>query len=124
MALMTPKDRHEIGLAMRGYCPKCHKGRLYASPFSFAMKERCEQCGLNFSKNDNADGPAFFVMAILCFVVVPAALILDLQMQPPIWVHAVLWGGLTLVLSAAGVKPLNGWLLRQQYKHRPGDFED
>ena len=115
---------HTLRFGLKGKCPKCFEGDIYPSLISFTLKDRCECCGLDFSKNDNADGPAVFVMGVLCFVVVPAALALDMTIQPPIWVHAILWSFVTLVLAILGLKPMTGYVMSLQYKHRPRDFDE
>ena len=108
------------GLSCR--CPKCDSDRLYPSLLSFKMKDRCGSCELDLTQNDSADGPAVFMIFILGFIVVPAALILDLSIQPPMWVHAVLWTSLTIFLSVVTLKPLTSYILALQHKHRPEDF--
>jgi uncharacterized protein (DUF983 family) len=52
---------------LRGCCPRCGKGKLFAG--FLALAPRCEHCGLVFSFADSADGPAFFVMFISGFIV-------------------------------------------------------
>ena len=47
---------------------------------------------------DAGDGPAVFVILIAGFIVVGAALIVEVVYQPPFWVHAVLW--VPLILSS------------------------
>lgn len=103
-------------------CPKCNGSRLYPSLLSFKMKSSCESCGLDLTQNDSADGPAVFMIFILGFVIVPAALILDLSIQPPMWVHGVLWTSLCVIVSVLTLKPLTSYILALQYKHRPEDF--
>lgn len=124
MPLLNIKDREEIIHALRGYCPRCRKAPVYRSLFSLSMNKKCPHCDLDFSKHDNADGPAFFIITLITFTIVPAALIVELQMEPPIWVHIVLWTGLTALLSVLLLKPLNCLFLRQQYKHRPASLEE
>ncbi len=119
---MSKTNWKNVGLSLIGKCPKCREGDIYPSLRAFKLKDKCDVCGLALSQNDNADGPAVFVMAILCFMIVPSALALDLTIQPPIWVHAVLWGSLTILLSILGLKPMTGLIMHLQFKHRPGDF--
>ncbi|HEX2510362.1 MAG TPA: DUF983 domain-containing protein, partial [Microvirga sp.] len=38
--------------------------------------------------------------------------------EPPIWLHLVLWFGLTGLLSLAMVRPLKGLMVALQYHHR------
>jgi uncharacterized protein (DUF983 family) len=103
-------------------CPKCSDAQLYPSLLSFKMKDTCESCRLDLTQNDSADGPAVFLVFVLGLVIVPAALILDLSIQPPMWVHGVLWAPLTVLLSVVTLKPVTSYILALQYKHRPEDF--
>ena len=57
-------------------------------------------CGLDYSRSPMpATGPAIFVILISGFIVVGAALIVEVVYQPPFWLHALLWGPLILVVT-------------------------
>jgi uncharacterized protein (DUF983 family) len=86
-------------------CPRCGEGHLY------------------LKKNDSADGPAVFLIFILGALLVPMALILDAVVEPPLWVHAVLWGSVALGLTVGSLKPLKSLVIGIQYRHRPADWE-
>jgi uncharacterized protein (DUF983 family) len=101
---------------MRGRCPRCGEGRLFKSFIEVAP--RCEACGLDFSFADSGDGPAVFIMMIVGFIVVGLALFVEFTFSPPYWVHAVLWIPLVIGLSLGLLRPLKGFLIAQQYKHR------
>lgn len=79
---------------------------------------RCPSCGLDYAFVDSADGPAVFVIMIVGFVVVGLALFVEFTFGPPYWVHAVLWVPLVVALSFGLLRPLKGWLIAQQYRHR------
>lgn len=104
-------------------CPRCHQGHLYKQGFTIALRERCDVCGLDFSKNDSADGPAVFLIFVLGFLLVPLALVFENLVAPPLWVHAVLWSVVALGLTLGALKPLKSYVIALQYKHRPGDWE-
>jgi uncharacterized protein (DUF983 family) len=101
---------------MRGRCPRCGEGRLFRGFLEVAP--RCEACGLDFSFADSGDGPAVFIMMIVGFIVVGLALFVEFTFSPPYWVHAVLWIPLVIGLSLGLLRPLKGFLIAQQYKHR------
>ena len=79
---------------------------------------RCGACGLDFGFADSADGPAVFVILAVGFVVAGAALLVEVAYSPPIWVHAVVWGPLVLILCLGMLRPLKGILVALQYHHR------
>jgi uncharacterized protein (DUF983 family) len=82
------------------------------------IRPKCEVCGLDLAFADSGDGPAFFVMSIVGFVVVGLALWVEFTYAPPIWLHIVMWFALTLVLSLGLVRPLKGILVALQYHHK------
>ena len=119
---MVP-DTDMIRLGWQGKCPRCHEGSLYKPGFTLDLRERCDNCGLDFSKNDSADGPAVFLIFILGFALVPLALILDAALGPPLWVHAILWSIIGIGATVGSLRPLKAYIIALQYKHRPRDWE-
>lgn len=104
----------EVGL--RGCCPRCGKGKLYEGFLTLAPG--CKECGLDYGFADAGDGPAVFIMMIAGFIIVGLVLWVEFTWSPPYWVHAVLWIPLTLALTIGLLRPLKGWLVAQQFRHR------
>ena len=82
------------------------------------FRPACEVCGQDFSAFDSADGPAFFVMSIVGFVVVGLALWMEFSFEPPVWVHAVVALPLAVGLSLALVRPAKGVLAALQFRNK------
>ena len=97
-------------------CPRCGKGKLFQG--FLTMAPRCEACGLDYAFADSADGPAFFVMSISGFLVVFAALMVEVVYEPPFWVHAMLWIPLILITTLAPLRPMKGLMIALQYFHK------
>lgn len=112
-------DRQAVKLALACKCPACGRGDLYPKGFDLRLKPVCEVCGLNLSANDSADGPAVFMIFILGFALVPMAILFENLFAPPLWVHAILWGGLAVLLTVGTLRPLKAYIIALQYKHRP-----
>ena len=116
---MEPSDQ-PLGEVVRhglaGRCPRCGEGALFSGFLKVAP--RCENCGLDFQFADSADGPAFFVMSFAGFIVVAAALVVEVLYQPPYWVHATLWIPLTLAATLLPLRPAKGLLIALQYHHK------
>ena len=110
----APQEPFATGL--RGRCPRCGEGRLFDGFLKLAPC--CGVCGLDYGFADSADGPAFFIMTAVGFVVAGAALLVEVAYSPPIWVHVVLWGPLVLLLCGGLLRPLKGVLVALQYVHR------
>ena len=75
----------------------------------------------DLSKQDSGDGPAVFVIFILGAVVVPLALIFEVKLEPPFWVHLLLWPPVILGGALALLRPLKGVMITLQYKHRASE---
>ena len=104
-------------------CPKCATGGLYKLGLTLTLRDKCADCGLDFTKNDSADGPAVFLIFILGFLLVPIALILDAQFHWPLWLHACIWGAVALGITVGTLRPLKAYIIALQFKHRPEDWD-
>lgn len=98
---------------LRCACPRCGEGKLYAGFLGLA--KQCDKCGLEYDFADAGDGPAIFVMLIVGFIVCGLALWLEIKQQPPLWLHAVLWGPLIVILTFGLLRPLKAVLIALQY---------
>ncbi len=107
--------------AIKARCPRCAKGHLFAGPLTLKLRSRCENCGLDYSFIDTGDGPAVFGILILGSLVLGAALLVEFKLSPPIWVHVVLWGPVTLVLSLLVLRLLKSMLVALQFRHKAGE---
>ncbi|HEU4969666.1 DUF983 domain-containing protein [Sphingomonas sp.] len=105
-----------LDVALRGLCPRCGSRTLFAGPISFAP--RCRLCALDLSTFNVGDGPAAFLTLIIGGVVTLLAILTELNFQPPVWVHLVLWIPLTLVLVLAALRVAKAALLALEYHHR------
>jgi uncharacterized protein (DUF983 family) len=105
------------GLACR--CPRCGKGRLLQG--FLGLRPHCDVCGLDYSFIDAGDGPAVFVILFAGFIVVGAALLVEVLYQPPFWLHALLWGPLILLTTLGPLRPMKGLLIALQYHHKAAE---
>jgi uncharacterized protein (DUF983 family) len=113
---VTPSP-YAAGLSCR--CPRCGKGKLFGGFID--VRPSCSVCGLDYSFADAGDGPAVFVILIAGFVVVGAALIIEVRYHPPYWVHAVLWGPLILLVTLLPLRLLKSLLIALQYHHKAAE---
>jgi uncharacterized protein (DUF983 family) len=105
------------GLTCR--CPRCGKGKLFQG--FLALRPRCENCGLDYAFVDAGDGPAVFIILFAGFVVVGAALVVEVLYQPAYWVHALLWGPLILVVTLLPLRSMKGLLIALQFHHKAAE---
>jgi len=99
-----------------GHCPNCGRGKLFAG--YLALAPRCNVCGLDYNFAESGDGPAVFVILVTGFIVVGAALIVEVLYSPPYWVHALAWGSLSIILPLILLRSFKGVLIALQFKHK------
>jgi uncharacterized protein (DUF983 family) len=78
----------------------------------------CSSCGLDLQAEDSGDGPAVFLIFILGFTVAPLAVWAGVTTDWPVWVHVILWGGLTIGLTLGLLRPSKALVIALQYRHR------
>jgi len=112
-----PVDPARAGLA--GRCPRCGEGRLFAG--FLATAPSCGVCGLDYGFADAGDGPAVFVILIIGFVVVGLALWMEVNLNPPLWVHFLLWIPMILILAPLALRIMKGLLIAYQYRNKAAE---
>ena len=105
-----------LAAGLYGRCPRCGRGKLFDG--FLALRWACDNCGLDYGFADTGDGPAVFIMLIVGFIVVGAALAVEILFRPPYWVHAALWLPLAVMLALAMLRPSKALLLALQYRHK------
>jgi uncharacterized protein (DUF983 family) len=101
-----------------GRCPRCGGGRLFTGFVDLAPA--CEACGLDYGFADSGDGPAVMVTLLAGFVVVGAALVVEVRYEPPMWLHLAIFLPLTLIVCLGMLRPLKGVLVSLQYRNKAG----
>ena len=113
----TSKGRPALSeAALFASCPRCGKGKLFAGLVAFASK--CDSCELDYTKFNVGDGPAAFLTMIIGAFVVALAVWLQLSVEPPWWVHVILWLPLTIAGVVLGLRLCKGWLLTAEFRQR------
>ena len=105
------------GLACK--CPRCGEGKLYAG--FLTLRPSCDACGLDYAFIDAGDGPAVFIIMIAGFIVVGAALVVEMKYQRPFWVHAALWAPLILATTLLPLRSMKALLIALQYHHKAAE---
>ena len=117
---MSDQAPSPLAAGLGGHCPRCGQGRLFRGFLNVAP--RCEACGLDLSAQDSGDGPAAFIILIVGFVIVGAALVVEIRYAWPIWLHLLVWLPLTVLGCLALMRPFKGILIALQYRHRRHEF--
>lgn len=108
-----PQTPRPIWAGVRGRCPHCGEGHLFAG--FLALAPACDACGLDYGFADPADGPAFFAITFACLPAVGFAVWLELVHQAPYWVHIFTTLPLMFATMIPPLRPLKGWLVASQY---------
>lgn len=69
---------------------------------------------------DSGDGPAFFVITIVGFLVVGLAAWVEIAYTPPFWLHMLLWIPFILIVSILLLRLFKSLLISYQYHHNIG----
>ena len=102
-----------------GLCPRCGQGPLFDG--YIAVRKQCPACALDYGIFDAGDGPAVFGILIVGAIVCALALWTEFTFQPPLWVHAMLWVPLIVLLTAIFLRLSKSALLVLQYRHKAGE---
>jgi uncharacterized protein (DUF983 family) len=122
MAMTPDTTKGQPGLAeaaLFGLCPSCGARTLFSGWTRFA--DRCRACGLDLTRFNVGDGPAAFLTMIVGAVVVGLALTLQLAVEPPWWVHLLLWIPLTVAGVVFGLRVAKAALLQSEFRNKAGD---
>ncbi|MBV6632991.1 MAG: DUF983 domain-containing protein [Alphaproteobacteria bacterium] len=104
----------QAGLACR--CPACGHGQIFEG--FLKVRDACSECGFELGKHDSGDGPAFFVLFLLCAVIAPLALIVNSIMPMPVWLIGLVWGVVIILSTLALLRPAFGLMIGVQYRSR------
>lgn len=108
-----------VEAALMGLCPRCSSRTLFAGIVRFAPK--CRVCGLEFARFNVGDGPAAFLILIVGAIIVGLAIWLQLAVEPPVWVHMVLWLPLSAALVLGGLRMAKAALLASEFRNSAGE---
>lgn len=83
---------------------------------SLRIVDACAACGLVLKHHDAADGPTFFALLIVGFLMVGGAGVVEYHFAPPLWLHAVLWIPLTFLTAIAALRAFKTALIVIEYR--------
>jgi len=123
--VFTAEPARNLGLAIRrGFmerCPNCGKGKLFRAYLK--VNARCPNCNEDLSHQRADDAPPYITMLIVGHVIVAGVLAAeDIFPQSPLWLDALIWLWLTLVLSLALLPRVKGALVGYQWALRMHGF--
>lgn len=111
------KPRAPLAVAgLLARCPRCGEGALFEGYLT--IRPKCGVCGLGFAGHDTADGPAFFIMMPLSILTAVSALLVEVFVGPPVWVHMVIWPAFIVLVAGLALRPVKATMVALQYRFR------
>jgi uncharacterized protein (DUF983 family) len=111
-----------LRLGLRGRCPACATGRIFRSYLK--VNDNCPTCGEELHHHRADDAPPYFTIFIVGHII-GTLMVLAEKIVPdaPIWAHALVWPGLTVILSVWMLPLVKGGLIAYQWALRMHGFE-
>jgi uncharacterized protein (DUF983 family) len=96
-------------------CPRCGEGKIFTGLLT--VRAACPACDLDLSAEDAGDGPAVFLIFFLGAVAVGIAAWLEIEFEPPIWVHLLILTPVIIGGAIGLLRPLKAGMIALQYRH-------
>ena len=81
------------------------------------MRAACPSCGLDLSAEDAGDGPAVFLIFFLGAIAVGIAAWMEIEFEPPIWVHLAVLTPIIVGGAIGLLRPMKAYMIALQYRH-------
>lgn len=104
-----PLLRDAMRRGLRGQCPACGKGRLFASYLK--QVERCAACHEPLGHIRSDDGAPWLTILVVGHIVLPVILMVEQHAQWPTWLAMTVWPLFALALVLAVLPRAKGLLL-------------
>jgi uncharacterized protein (DUF983 family) len=105
---------------MRGKCPQCGAKTLFRKYLK--ISDTCTSCGLALSGHQADDAPPYFTIFIVGHIIVPVALIVERSYTPPLYVHALVFCLLAVLVSLISLPMVKGAVVGLQWALRMHGF--
>ena len=117
-------ERTPLANAILGACPRCGQAPLFRGTVRFVSK--CKACGLDVGSFNVGDGPAAFLTFLLGGLLVGLSLTLELTIEPPLWLLALILVPLGVATVIGSLRIAKGVLLALEYRNsaREGRISD
>jgi uncharacterized protein (DUF983 family) len=105
--------------ALFGFCPGCGSKTMFASATQFSAA--CAVCRLDYDSFNVGDGPAALMIIPIGAIIIALAIMLDIAVRPPFWVHVLIWVPFTAAVTIAFLRFVKGMMLILEYRNRAGE---
>jgi len=118
----SPRDKWQA--VKRGYmgkCPHCGEGKMFRAYLK--VVEACPSCGEELHHQRADDAPPYMTIFVVGHIIGAGMLWVEHQNDElPIWIHAIVWPVLTLMLSFYFLPRIKGALIGLQWALRMHGF--
>ena len=105
-----------------GLCPACGQGKMFRSYLK--VNEACSACGEELHHHRADDAPPYMTIFVVGHIIGTLMLLVeDYWSDAPIWLHALVWPTITLILSLWLLPIMKGGLIAYQWALRMHGFE-
>jgi uncharacterized protein (DUF983 family) len=119
---LPPRDlRRSLLRGFFGRCPNCGRGAMFRK--FLKVNDYCPKCGEALHHQRADDAPPYFVMLILGHLIIPIVLAVEMAFAPPYWLHAVLWGPITIAAALIMLTPVKGTIVAVQWANYMHGFD-
>jgi uncharacterized protein (DUF983 family) len=119
-------EKRDIWTAMKrgffGRCPHCGEGKLFRA--FLKVNDHCSACGQDFTAQRADDLPAYLVIVIVGHIVVPAALWIETNYSPAVWLQLAVYLPVTFLSSLLLLQPVKGAVIGLQWALRMHGFDE
>jgi uncharacterized protein (DUF983 family) len=99
----------------------CGTGRLFGR--FLKVVDHCSVCGEEFCHHRADDFPAYIVIFVVGHAIVPAALAVEMDYAPPMWLEFLIWLPLMITSALALLQPTKGAIVALQWQLGMHGFE-
>jgi uncharacterized protein (DUF983 family) len=111
-----------IAKGLRGLCPACGKGHMFRAYLK--VNDVCPECGEEFFHQRADDAPPYLTILVVGHIVGSLMLLTEtFWPDAPIWLHAMIWPTLALLLSLWFLPVFKGGLIAYQWALRMHGFD-
>lgn len=114
--------RNAMWHGLRGQCPQCGEKTLFRKYLK--ISDNCAACGLALSGHQADDAPPYFTIFIVGHTIIPAALIVERLYTPPLYIHALVFCILSVLVSLISLPMVKGAVVGLQWALRMHGFAE
>ena len=117
----SPAGLQAVWRGFMGRCPACGEGRLFGRFLKVAPA--CSSCGQEFHHHRADDFPPYIVMFVVGHLLGYGIYVSEMKFEGlPLWLHAIMWPTLAILLCVGLLQPVKGAVVGLQYALRMHGF--